>query len=296
MTDTACASPSATLSATASSTARLTPDQIAHYRTHGWCIVRGLFSAEEAQAMATIDVDRLRRWAAETPSVAHRLQVRTLPTGEVTVQKIEGLRDADPELGRWCSDARLLDMASVLMEEPACLFKDKYILKPRGGGGFGPHQDMAYGFHRFVSGVVSMMIAVDPADAENGCLQVASIAHAPALVSRPEMSLDLRQIPENAWVPVPLQPGDVAIFDGLTPHRSAPNESDRLRRVYIGTYSPAAEGDCYHDYYEWYFSWSRHQAAGGQRTDYPGEPPRRSRPRIRSFTMHEDAAKDIARY
>lgn len=274
----------------------ITADQIAQYRTHGWCIVPGLFNADEIQAMAAMSVDHLRRWAAETPSVAHRLQLRTLPDGEITVQKIEGLRDADPALGRWCADPRLIELAGTLMGESACLFKDKYILKPRGGGGFGPHQDMAYGFHRFVSGVVSMMIAVDAADTGNGCLQVASITHAPSLVSRPEMPLDPRQIPEHAWVPVPLQPGDVAIFDGLTPHRSAANESDRLRRVYIGTYSPAAEGDCYQDYYAWYFAWCRHQAAGGQRIDYPGEPPRRSRPDIRSFTAHQDAAEGPAPY
>lgn len=260
---------------------------LAHYRAHGWCVRRGVFDALEAQAMATFDVERLLQLAQDQPELAHRLQCKALPDGGTTVQKIEGLRSVDPGMARWCEDARLLALAGALMGEPACLFKDKYILKPRGGGGFGAHQDMAMGFHRFVSGVISMMIAIDPADADNGCLQVASIAHTPALVSRPEMPLEPRLIPESAWVPVPLQPGDVAIFDGLTPHRSAPNTSDRLRRVYIGTYGRLADGDCYEDYYAWYFAWCRHQAAGGQRNDYPGEPARRSRAHICSFTAHQ---------
>lgn len=271
-------------SATATATA-LDQAQLTSYREDGHCVVRGLFSTEEVAAMTRFDVAKLQRLAVDEPALAHRLQFKDLPAGGTTIQKIEGVRVVDPDMGRWSTDPRLMAIAEQLMGEPARLFKDKYILKPKGGGGFGPHQDLTMGFHRFATGVVSMMIALDPADADNGALQLASIRHTPSLVSRPETPLDPRLVPTDAWQLVPLQPGDVAIFDGLTPHRSEPNQSeDRLRRVYITTYNRASEGDVYHDYYAWYFSWQRHSRAGGQRIDYGGEPHRRSLPGARSFT------------
>ena len=275
---------------TTTAPATLDRAQLTCYREHGYCVVPGLFSTEEAAAMARFDIARLQRLVADEPALAHRLQIKELPEGGSTIQKIEGLQVVDPGMGRWSTDPRLMAIAELLMDEPARLFKDKYILKPKGGGGFGAHQDLTMGFHRFTTGVISMMIALDPADADNGCLQLASISHTPSLVSRPETPLDPRLVPEDAWQMVPLQPGDVAVFDGLTPHRSDANQSeDRLRRVYITTYHPASEGERYHDYYAWYFSWHRHTRAGGQRTDYGGEPHRRSLPGARSFTRWDRA-------
>jgi ectoine hydroxylase-related dioxygenase (phytanoyl-CoA dioxygenase family) len=41
------------------------------------------------------------------------------------------------------------------------------------------------------------------------------------------------------------RPGDLLIFDCMTPHRSAPNLSNRMRRQLYLTYSAARHGDLY---------------------------------------------------
>jgi ectoine hydroxylase-related dioxygenase (phytanoyl-CoA dioxygenase family) len=39
-----------------------------------------------------------------------------------------------------------------------------------------------------------------------------------------------------------LEPGDVAVFHGLTPHRSAPNRSSSMRRAFYVSYNASSEG------------------------------------------------------
>jgi len=269
-------------------TSSVSDQALASFHEHGFCRLEALFDAAEVAALSCFDVSHLRRLAREQPEHAHRIQLLQRPDGggEI-VQKIEAASEVEASLRRISTDPRLLAAVEALMGETPRLFKDKYILKASGAPGFGAHQDMAMGFHRFTDRVISCMIAIDPADADNGCLEVASIAHTPSLLSRPEQGLDARLLPPDAWRAQPLQAGDVLCFDGLTPHRSAPNHSERDRRVYITTYQAASEAAAYHDYYDWYFAWQRHIARGGQRGDYPGESPQRSRPGVTSFAGQE---------
>jgi hypothetical protein len=39
-----------------------------------------------------------------------------------------------------------------------------------------------------------------------------------------------------------MQPGDVALFTAFTPHRSAPNRSDRWRRLLYFSYNAFSDG------------------------------------------------------
>ena len=43
-------------------------------------------------------------------------------------------------------------------------------------------------------------------------------------------------------MPLVLEPGDVAIFGGFTPHRSDPNVSDRWRRQLYLSYNALSDG------------------------------------------------------
>ena len=39
-----------------------------------------------------------------------------------------------------------------------------------------------------------------------------------------------------------LEPGDIAVFHGLTPHRSDPNRSSQMRRVLYVSYNAKSDG------------------------------------------------------
>ena len=46
------------------------------------------------------------------------------------------------------------------------LFKDKFIFKPPQASGHGAHQDMQFGWHRFIHDGLSCMIAFDDSNEE----------------------------------------------------------------------------------------------------------------------------------
>jgi hypothetical protein len=53
-----------------------------------------------------------------------------------------------------------------------------------------------------------------------------------------------------------VNPGDIALFDGFTPHRSAPNRSDRWRRQFFPSYNKFSEGghqrpQHYAEFHDW---------------------------------------------
>jgi 2-aminoethylphosphonate dioxygenase len=50
------------------------------------------------------------------------------------------------------------------------------------------------------------------------------------------------RIDESRGVPLELEPGDLAIFGGFAPHRSAPNRSDRWRRQLYLSYNKLSDG------------------------------------------------------
>jgi ectoine hydroxylase-related dioxygenase (phytanoyl-CoA dioxygenase family) len=57
--------------------------------------------------------------------------------------------------------------------------------------------------------------------------------------------VESQQVDLNSGELMRTEPGDVVIFDCMTPHRSGPNLSNRTRRQFYVTYSPARHGDLY---------------------------------------------------
>lgn len=149
-------------------------------------------------------------------------------------------------------------------------FKDKCNEKKPGGGGYPPHQDFpayaSYGPRRHIT----VMLCVDDATIENGCLQVSSNFEE---ITSKEPEVVKERIRGNAilkhhsggakngdiiddvqlrllWEPVVLKKNDIAIFDSFLPHYSEPNHTRHPRRAWFLTYNESVEGDWYNTYYE----------------------------------------------
>jgi len=216
---------------------------VAHFRREGWVHVRRP-GAEALAAQLQAWADAVAGWADDGGGwLAYRELTGTGPAlcrTENLVPHHGGLR------ALLCTGA-LPAEAGALLGEEAVLYKDKLNHKLPGGAGYAPHQDAPA--YRFVEVHVSCMVAIDDADEDNGCLEVASGAHdrlwptdaAGCLV--PEVVTSLR------WAPVPLRAGDTLWFHSRTPHRSGPNRSPRPRRALYPTYNALAEGDLRADYY-----------------------------------------------
>src|SRR5262249_56047917 len=82
-------------------------------------------------------------------------------------------------------------------------------------------------------------------------------------------------VDESRAVPLELEPGDVAVFGGFTPHRSAPNLSDGWRRQLYLSYNKLSDGgDQRTAHYDEFHRWLRKRDAehGRHAPYFPGPP------------------------
>ena len=107
-----------------------------------------------------------------------------------------------------------------LFGEEAVLFKDKINLKRPGGSGFTPHQDVQAGWDSYAPFFITMLVSIDRATAENGCLELAAGFHDKGLIGDYWAPLTERDMADMTFVACPTEPGDVVFFDSFAPHRS----------------------------------------------------------------------------
>src|SRR5947209_8664526 len=149
-----------------------------------------------------------------------------------------------PMVSRRAGDRRMrYALAWVYGEEP-CLFKDKLIFKPPGARGYGLHQDYI-AWPGFPKTFVTVVVAIDPFGAASGGTEVFPGRHRDGYLGPPDGSY--HEIPADRFgrdevVILDLNPGDVAVFDCLMPHRSAPNRSGSMRRGLFLSYNARSDG------------------------------------------------------
>ncbi|MBW8728180.1 MAG: phytanoyl-CoA dioxygenase family protein, partial [Inquilinus limosus] len=138
---------------------------------------------------------------------------------------------------------RLFQAVEQLLEAPSCLYKEKINFKMAGGAGFEPHQDQQAGWSRYAPIFLTVMVSVDRATVENGCLEMADMPRLTGLIGEEWKPLTDEQMASFKLVPVPTEPGDVLFFDSYAPHASKPNLTDKARRILYLTYNRLADGD-----------------------------------------------------
>lgn len=220
--------------------------QIDDYRRKGYVALRGVFAAEEVAA-----------WDAESRrllklGLAHEDNWRTVlyrsPAGLAVVDRLSPVIDISPVFASLARDERILRPLGLLCGEAALLFKDKLIYKMPGAAGYELHQDYS-SWQTFPRDLVNVIVAIDGADARNGGVEFFPGYHDRLLSAEGELRYmsagEAGRIDLGGGEVLTTEPGDVIVFDCLTPHRSGVNRSNRLRRQLYLTYSPARHGDLY---------------------------------------------------
>jgi len=214
------------------------------FRELGYCVVRGLFSREE---IAAVSAEANRVFGRKDLIDFNNLRCRWLnhyETQECRFDCFDPITDLSDAIDRMARDPRLLDLLSTLYGEEACLFKDKLIYKPPGAMGYGLHQDYI-SWESFPKSFLTVLIPIDPATDENGATEVFPGTHRNGYLSA--IDGDYHELDESAIAGVEgvrlcLEPGDVAVFDGMLPHRSAPNKSNAWRRQLYLSYNAKSDG------------------------------------------------------
>lgn len=126
------------------------------------------------------------------------------------------------------------------------------------------HQDWI-AWDGFPRSFLTVLIPFDPADRDNGCTVVYPGYHRNGLLSPEDgqyHELPGGTVDEAAAIPLVLEPGDVAVFGGFTPHRSDPNVSGRWRRQLYLSYNARSDGGDQRDrHYREFHAWLRKKYA-----------------------------------
>lgn len=222
----------------------LTDTQVADFERDGYVVVPGAFGAGD---MAVI-----KRWAREVQDLPEEpgrhwvFHEKSRVDDSDLINRIEYIA---PYHDGFAQMTKLLEApAAQLFGEDVSLFKEKINFKMPGGGGFEPHQDSQAGWGDYASNFISVMICIDEATRENGCLELAPAQNHRGLLRGME-PLTAEDTRDMKFVAYPTKPGDIVLFDAYAPHRSEPNPTNHTRRMYFATYNKASEGYHLDKYY-----------------------------------------------
>ena len=216
-----------------------TSDQIEDFNRDGYLFVRGLFSEEEIGLLGeTARNDHAMDQASSTMDDGKGNDVR------LSLWNHPG----DGVYGMVSRCRRVVDGVEQILGEEVYHYHSKMILKDaKVGGAWAWHQDNGYWYQNglLLPDLVSVMIAVDPATKENGCLQVLRGSHRMGRVnhtlSGEQAGADMEHVDEARkrleTVHCEMAAGDALFFHSNTLHCSAANNSDHARWALICCYN-----------------------------------------------------------
>ena len=219
----------------------------ASFEANGYVVVPGLFSPS--------DMESIERWTDEVTSMPEMPGKQMVyyeddlrRPGHRLLSRIENFCPFHTHFNDFLTAGPVVDLVSSLMGDPVVLFKEKINFKMPGADGFKAHQDVQAGWDNYAPLHVTMLLSIDEATPENGCLSILPGAHRTGLLGTHWAPLEGHDDDER-YLLCPTQPGDVIFFDSYVPHRSAPNITQAARRVLYVSYNLANEGDHRVQYY-----------------------------------------------
>jgi phytanoyl-CoA hydroxylase len=144
----------------------------------------------------------------------------------------------DPFFADYARHPKWVGLASALLGEEAAAQQPEWFNKPPGlESPTPPHQDNYY-FCLRPPQVLTIWLALDPVDQENGCLRYVVGSHRHGLRPHDRSDIvgfsqgitDYGPYDETREQVVCLQPGDAAVHHGETIHRADPNRSEERHR------------------------------------------------------------------
>ena len=223
----------------------LTPEELFAYNRDGYLVVRGFCSPAEVTKLYSEAL-------ADKGMQDHALDLND-QSGKKTRLSL-WFTPGDDVFGYFARSQRLIGALGQLLDSDAevCHFHSKLMQKePRVGGAWEWHQDYGYWYKNqfmFPDQLISVMLALTPANKENGCLQVIRGSHKLGRVNHGFAGEQVGADPvmvENALktmdtVFCELQAGDVIFFHSNLLHRSEANLSEVPRWSLISCYCSAS--------------------------------------------------------
>lgn len=220
----------------------LNASQIADYNRDGYIVVKNLFSTEE--------VEKLYHTAVENSVMQKNAMDLNDQSGKKTKLSL-WFTPGDDVFGYLIRSERMVNSVWQLLQEESqvCHFHTKLMQKePKVGGAWEWHQDYGYWYKNqfiFPDQLMSVMIALTPANKENGCLQVIKGSHKMGRVNHgfageqvgADMEMVNHALKTMDLIYCELEPGDALFFHSNLMHRSEANLSAHPRWSLISCYN-----------------------------------------------------------
>lgn len=210
----------------------LSQDQIAQFNENGFLVIDDVFTNEEVETL---------REAAASPDIVKEIEARDFENRTVHLLSLAARHPAFLELAK---DKRIIDRIKPFIGLDIQLQHSKLTTKPptKGKGPFAWHQDFAY-FPHTNTDLVAVMIMLDDATPENGCMQMVKGSHKLGLRNHIQDGIftggcqesELWSDPDQIAFITP-KAGGISIHHCLALHGSEVNQSGKPRRGIVYQY------------------------------------------------------------
>jgi ectoine hydroxylase-related dioxygenase (phytanoyl-CoA dioxygenase family) len=215
-------------------TYRLSPEEIAFYRTNGYTLYKKpVFSSEKFSRLKTIFEEHLAN------------------KGDKSSDSLDMPHTHDPRLLEFLLSDEILDLVEPITGPNIVLWASGFVSKDPYSGAATPwHEDSAYWNGRVdaFENIVTVWLAIDPATKDNGCMRVVAGTHTNGFseykkvegskgIFHSEIAAD---IDEDSAVYFELQPNECSLHDSRIIHGARANTSPLRRTGYTMRYFPAS--------------------------------------------------------
>lgn len=155
---------------------------------------------------------------------------------------VGGYKPDDTELGAFIFSDLMAQITAATLGDNVYLFHEQYVVKAaEKGGKFSWHQDSGYVGHEHKP-YLTCWVTLDDVNEENGTVYLLPYDRA-GTKARVEHRFDeetndkVGYFGDDAGDPIVCPAGSIACFSSTVFHRSGPNTTDKMRRVYLPQYS-----------------------------------------------------------
>ncbi|MEM7125826.1 MAG: phytanoyl-CoA dioxygenase family protein [Chloroflexota bacterium] len=221
----------------------VTQEQIQQYRDQGFCILEDAIPPEhlsnlqsECGRFINIMHEEMDQKGTDTLGISHRNKRYFVAKHSEKSEKITKFLFSDI----------MAEVTSSLLGEDVYLFHEQYVVKAAEVGmKFSWHQDS--GYVNYNNGAphkpyLSCWIPLDDVTIDNGTVYILPFDRAGTKEIIPHLEEEgsndkVGYFGDDPGEPVEVKAGSIVAFTSVTLHRSGPNTTDKMRRVYLAQYS-----------------------------------------------------------
>ena len=208
------------------------------FNENGYVFIPGFLTKEEVKEM-NLKLKFFIDEKADSMPAGHVMYEDSIDKG--TLKQMQDLNLYDPFFDKILTNSKFTEIAAFLLGEEVIGKTLEYFNKPtKIGKATPPHQD-AYYFMINPPNAVTMWMALEEVDEENGCVRYIKGSHLKGI--RPHGRTQTKGFSQgitdygkedDVETAIPAHPGDLLIHHSLTIHRADGNKSDSRTRKAMG--------------------------------------------------------------